>query len=655
MESYIKYLKLTFLTIFLFIFNYASFATPAGTIRDSFDIFRWYITMTITANNNLYLLDKENGVFKADLKSKIWKSIQNEKKGYYKELIITGENNLFVSADLSDTIFHSQNKGQTWEKISIGNSSSIHTMCSDNEKHVWILDYKDNIYFTEDNGKSWAKDSVFKHTIEGINDCSIINIKYDKEDESLWIIAEGNHSTQPMLFRSIDKGHSFTQIPTPADQINDYDKKNTTRWINISSDGDYYYVHQNNIVSKTRKDHIEWKIVDEKKPKQQQFPDCYGKIIGICSKNDTIWYYTDNGYLCNCHNGEITATKMSTEKPIKIYRDENDTLYNSMTYYNGIYYYAGYKSIYCKDGNSGNWYRYLDSDKDLNYVWKDHNGVYMSDENFDKYQINQEIDSIKPFISDFKNLKDKQIKKITFIKGSTGCFHNVKTELSYKNRKDHFRKTRKKVTGKRDYFLKDMPRRIDKSSADNVLHFVYRSMCNLNDTINLEDIENERQYYKNIFDEEIEIYSMLNIDTIIIDLEYRPICNIIFGDFHNITTIKDMKFLSSCVDTLKIDKNAQQTILTKDNDSFCTTTNHTLVQITMNDNSSLNLQDYSYIPNYLHCPWIAFYNGEPFLLRSLAVGKCIDDMTKGKFMPECNTKEYAIGKILRHYLDNQEQ
>ena len=116
-----------------------------------------------------------------------------------------------------------------------------------------------------------------------------------------------------------------------------------------------------------------------------------------------------------------------------------------------------------------------------------------------------------------------------------------------------------------------------------------------------------------------------------------------------------MKFLSSCVDTLKIDKNAQQTILTKDNDSFCTTTNHTLVQITMNDNSSLNLQDYSYIPNYLHCPWIAFYNGEPFLLRSLAVGKCIDDMTKGKFMPECNTKEYAIGKILNHYLDNQEQ
>lgn len=80
MESYIKYLKLTFLTIFLFIFNYASFATPAGTIRDSFDIFRWYITMTITANNNLYLLDKENGVFKADLKSKIWKSILNEKK-----------------------------------------------------------------------------------------------------------------------------------------------------------------------------------------------------------------------------------------------------------------------------------------------------------------------------------------------------------------------------------------------------------------------------------------------------------------------------------------------------------------------------------------------------------------------------------------------
>lgn len=610
--------------------------------------------MAITTNNNPYLLDKENGVFKADLKSKIWKSILNEKKGYYKELIITGENNLFVSTDFSDTIFHSQDKGQTWEKISTGNSSSIHTMCSDNEKYVWILDYKDNIYFTGNNGISWTKDSVFKNLVKGANDCYINNIKYDKEDKSLWIIAEGDNRTRPMIFKSVDKGLSFTQIPTPAEQIKDYDKKVATRWINISSDGDYYYVHQNNIVSKTRKDHIEWKIVDVEKPKQQQFPDCYGNIIGRCSKNDTIWYYTDNGYLCNCHNGEITATKMSTEKPINIYQDEKDTLYNSMTYYNGIYYYAGYKSIYCKDGNSQNWYRYLDSNNDIKYVWKDHNGVYMCDENFDKYQINQEIDSIKPFISNFKNLKDKQIKKITFIKGSTGCFHNVKTELSYKNRKDHFRKTRKKVTGKRDYFLKDMPRRINKSATDKMLHFIYRSMCNLNDTINLELLENERQYYKKIFNDEIEISSMLNIDTIIMNTEDHPIYFVIFENFL-LTTNKELKFLSSCVDTLKIDKHTQKTILTKENYSCCTTTNYNLVQIIFDDNNTLNIQDYNYNPNYLHCPWIAFYNGEPFLLRSLAVGKSIDDMTKGKFMPECNTKEYAIGKILRYYLYNHKQ
>lgn len=647
-----KPLRISLLTLFSLIFNCASFATPIGTIRDSFDIFRWYIEMTITPDNNLYLLDNEYGVFKADMDSKIWKHILN---GDYKELIITGENNLFVSTDFSDNILHSQDKGQTWEKISAGESASIYKMCSDNEKHVWILDYRNNIYFTENNGKSWTKDSIFKHAIEGINDCDIKNIQYDKEDKSLWIITEDNHRTRPMLFRSVDKGLSFAQIPTPADQIKDYDKKAATGWINISSDEDYYYVHQNNIVCKTRKDHIEWEIVNEEKTKQLQFPDCYGRIIGRCSKNDTIWFYTDNGYLCNYHDGEITATKMSTEKPINIYQEEKDTLYNSMTYYNGIYYYAGYKSIYCKDGNSENWYRYLDSDKDPQYVWKDHNGVYMSDKNFNKYQINQEIDSIKPYISDFNNLKDKQIKKITFIKGSTGCFHNVKTELSYKNKRGHFSKAKKTVTGKKDYFLKDMPRRIDKSSTDKFLQFVYRSMCNLNDTINLELIENERQYYKKIFDEEIEISSMLNMDTIYIGHEYHPIYNIIFRRDFDITTKKDIKFLSSCVDTLKIDKNTQQTILTEENYSVCTTTNYNLVQIIMNDNSSLNLQDYNYEPNYLHCPWIAFYNGEPFLLKSLAVGKSIDDMTNGKFMPECNTKEYAIGKILRYYLYNQKQ
>lgn len=645
-----KPLRISLLTLFSLIFNCASFATPIWTIRDSFDIFRWYIEMTITPDNNLYLLDNEYGVFKADMDSKIWKHILN---GDYKELIITGENNLFVSADLSDTIFHSQNKGQTWEKISIGISSSIHTMCSDNEKYVWILDYKDNIYFTEDNGKSWAKDSVFKHTIEGINDCDIKNIQYDKEDKSLWIITEDNHRTRPMLFRSVDKGLSFAQIPTPADQIKDYDKKAATGWINISSDEDYYYVHQNNIVCKTRKDHIEWEIVDEEKTKQLQFPDCYGRIIGRCSKNDTIWFYTDNGYLCNYHDGEITATKMSTEKPINIYQEEKDTLYNSMTYYNGIYYYAGYKSIYCKDGNSENWYRYLDSDKDPQYVWKNHNGVYMSDKNFNKYQINQEIDSIKPYVENLADFKDKRINKVIIEKGSIGCEDGYTDgfKIVYKLKNEHFIVDEKTIYGEGG-IRKEMPRKITKSSAENLLQYSYRAMCGIIDTIQFELTDKDLKLYKEEIDTKISNHN----DEVYLSGHDFSFANKEDYDFiYDYIKVKDLRNLSSLLDRLKITQDTIHTILTKNSNISATDSRFNIVHLILNDGSWLRFENNDIVPNYLCCPWIAFYNGEPFLLKSLAVGKCIDDMTNGKFMPECNTKEYAIGKILKHYLYNQEQ
>ena len=119
--------------------------------------------------------------------------------------------------------------------------------------------------------------------------------------------------------------------------------------------------------------------------------------------------------------------------------------------------------------------------------------------------------------------------------------------------------------------------------------------------------------------------------------------------------VKDLRNLSSLLDRLKITQDTIHTILTKNSNISATDSRFNIVHLILNDGSWLRFENNDIVPNYLCCPWIAFYKGEPFLLKSLAVGKSIDDMTNGKFMPECNTKEYAIGKILKHYLYNQEQ
>ncbi len=486
MESYIKYLKLTFLTIFLFIFNYASFAAPAGTIRDSFEIVRWKpANMTITENNDIYIYDYRNGTLKADLESKIWKSVNDE--------------------------------------------------------------------------------------------------------------------------------ISFSEINTQTYPI-------------------------------------------EKKTNTLQFQDSlYGNIIYEYTKGNDSWLLTNLGYLCKLSGKIITAYKMRAERPIQLNAKEKDTLYNSMTYYNGIYYYARYKSIYCKDGNSGNWYRYLDSNKETQYVWKDHNGVYMCDENFNKYQINQEIDSIKPYVENLADLKNKQINKVIIERGTIGCEdgHTDGFKIIYRLKNKHFFVDEKTIYGEGS-ILKKMPRKITKSSIENLLQYSYKAMCGIIDTIPFELTDKDFKKIKDEIDCKLASVKETQNELFLLSDDFSFINE--DEDYDYRITVNDMRNLSTKLDTLKITKDILNTILTDLYlNYFSTERRYRIVKLIMNDGSWLKFENEAYIPNYLCCPWTILYNGNPFIVKSLAVGKSIDDMTNGKFMPECNTKEYAIGKILKHYLYNQEQ
>ena len=394
----------------------------------------------------------------------------------------------------------------------------------------------------------------------------------------------------------------------------------------------------------------------EKKTNTLQFQDSlYGNIIYEYTKGNDSWLLTNLGYLCKLSGKIITAYKMRAERPIQLNAKEKDTLYNSMTYYNGIYYYARYNSIYCKDGNSGNWYRYLDSDKDLNYVWKDHNGVYMCDENFDKYQINQEIDSIKPYVENLANLKDKQISKLIIERGTIGCEDGYTDgfKIVYKLKNKHFIVDEKTIYGEGN-ILKEMPRKITKSSTENLLLYSYRAMCGIIDTIPFELTDKDVKKIKDEIDSKLESFKESQNELFLFSEDFSFINE--DEDFIYIIKINDLRNLSAKLDTIKITKDILNTILTDPNlNYYMTEQRYRIVKLIMNDGSWLKFENKAYCPNYLCCPWTTLYNGNPFIVKSLAVGKCIDDMTKGKLLAGYNEKEYALGRIIIHLLGTEQK
>lgn len=637
-----KYLRLAILTIFSFIVSCSIFdaeetisgITPVGSIRDSFDVFDLnHVDMTTTSDNELYLLERNNGVFKADLQTKVWRHIL--KTGCCNDKIFSiGENDLFVYEKYAVSILHSADKGNTWEKISC---PSAMLMRSDEEKRIWLVDRENDLYISEDKGKTWDK---------GHFNRMVHDILYDKETHSLWITS-GNE-----IYKSADYGRSFSQIPTPVTSKYDTESDKLT----LGSDKNYYYVHQRGFVYKTDKEHIEWKEVDGEKDGNPFSDDINDGETVSCEGDNCLWILTDNGILSKVCSDEVTKYKMRAELPIQLDCQNRDTIHNNIiVYYNGIYYYVRNKHIYCKERaedilleKTEKWYRYLDLDSKVCYLWKDKDGVYMCDENFKKYQINQEIDSIKSYKSEFDDFREKKIEKIIIIQGLIACESSF-SSLTYLPSKDGFVKTKENQTG--DHMFENMPQNISKASVQKLQQCVYDVMCGVEDTSYIKLTKNDLNNYKNKLDKDIELFEDENID--ILDRYFY--LDYYWNRRHSIGK-KELRFLSASLDTLNITQQKQSIIFSKTYKidkidiegyyDFC------VVFLCFDDGSSLALRsNVSIEPVFLRCPWTAFYNGEPYSLKSVGVGKSIDEMTQGKLLSDCNTKEHALKTIFRYLLE----
>lgn len=353
---------------------------------------------------------------------------------------------------------------------------------------------------------------------------------------------------------------------------------------------------------------------------------------------------------------KVIRYKMDTEDSIQLTFQKRDTTHKNIAYYNGIYYYAKNNHVYCMKENihssshekKEKWYRYIDLDTNISYLWKNKNGVYMCDANFNKYQINNEIDSVKSHKSKVENFNAKIISKMLIRKGVLGCEGAFTHILSYELNNEVYVKMNEE---KFDDDKNDMPRYVSKDYVEELKQCIYSIMCGEEDTPRLILSKKFFSRYKDSLDEDIAILErndLTGFDTIHRYDYLYDLANL------NQINLKDLRTLSTCLDTFNFTQQMQNLIFSKPNNEkstydFCT------LCLVFDDGNYLMLignESVSIQPSFLRCPWTALYNGEPFLLKSLSVGFCIDKMTQGKLLSECNTKEHALKTILKYLLEN---
>lgn len=643
------------------------------TTRDTYDYIKGFEIkdMTVTNENDVYVMFFPYGILKADLNTFSWKPIEDTLDiGRYTFLLSLDKEDLFAVSQWHRTKTQcSSDGGKSWETGHV--FRFIDAVYTDKEKSVWMVDKYMELFLSQDKGLTWSNKPIYK-TEKEVEQQRAADVYYDNEDNSIWISTQKNS-----ILHSLDNGDTYMTIPTPGDQIANSNKDEYFSAIfKTRAIGNSYYTMQYGYVYKSPKDNIDWRTVanmswfektkdfgmiaiendsvivktnaDGKTEWKQTFSASkYGQVYHKKLANNDLWCITSMGFLCCISKNGVQIFDMHLDPKFKkkyesqLRINANDTIYNDIEYYNGVYYAIRYNAVYYREENSDTIFRYLRTPLYLRDMWKDSNGIYIFDGK-NKYQINKELDGIKPYSSDFSDLMNKQIDSLIFEKYISDCFWWHIEKLRYCLKDGYFIKGEieddisrwdDKKNDRTKLYLYRMPDSISEKSVKEMLDTVYRAMSGIQDTIHFSISEEERRVYKQKISGDVPRFTAETEE------------NYFFKEKEEV--VWAMSALDSIND---FSQQTLQKVLTAYVDEYIGSTNkyHT-VTLKMKDGSSLKLSNFYVFPNYLLNPWAADYKNELFSLNSLAVGKSIDNITNGVFMSGYNSNWYALKKILDYH------
>lgn len=346
--------------------------------------------------------------------------------------------------DEDDIIYHTTDGGNTWKAIDFGKGGWADDAVYLDSGEAWMSVSDDGMAYTSDYGFTWT---TFKAA--------------DKEERFGAIYFNNRKeglagSLNNVLAYTPDNCNTWIKLPTPLDQ-NKYQKTNKhsrPELDKVAIIGDYYLVSQENIIFYSKRDQIDW-------VRLRQYEDFYTD-----PQNSALFFKAKGNYVragadlklisspkpCQyagkafCRNGSlyflsrqtvnqltpdnvIVSVAMTTSDEASIEADWIGSV--------GMHNYGVvYNQLYIREGFRDKW----DYHSTLPFHVADTGRARMYDEVI-QYQFG---DSVYYYHLDLKTLDRRSastinsefsisdIEKISFEKGSRGCFHHYYNARSYK-------------------------------------------------------------------------------------------------------------------------------------------------------------------------------------------------------------------------------
>lgn len=546
-----------------------------------------------------------------------------------------------------DFVYWSGNHGKTWEKIMFGKSSWIDAACIKSNGKAWMSGSSQLIYYTNDFGRTWTEfDKVEKTSNLRFNSIHFENDNLTGLFGSTWNV----------IYLTKDNCKTWEKIPTPLNQ-NKYinvSKYDAPRIEKVRIFGDFYIINQQDKIFITRKDSIDWKLLNdvsdfEITEQSKIYTINRDLTVSLYDEHfNTIWHSDKklssfpiaisfkNNSLFALNKRDVYKISPLEFKSVELLTAEIPISepYNKVSY-KGNEYGFDINDILSYDEKKSVWYRYKKLDFPIRNIAIFDSKLIISDTELENYySINEESKSIilyqlpKTLFESANNVISFKIET-----GSQGCFHSEIKSRNYTLKGKQFSL---KVDVKDMAFLSAMPYTIKNDAISELIYQVDKSRFVQLKSSDFEFSNKDISDFKEFIQNEEQRIKKQGIDRFEFENKYV---------FPGEKT--DFEFYRNIADSITyIPDSVINKIFNLEYGNYSTTTNWVKLTFNFKDGSTLELYNQDDKSNYLYSPWIANFKGITFKVNSIKVGRLIDNLTEGDLIESTSReKKYALFRI----------
>lgn len=566
-------------------------------------------------------------------------------------LMISGLINEYPSND--GIVYRSEDGGKTFKKVFYGGNDWLDAVYANENGKAWMSGSSRYIFYTEDTGKTWSR---FPGVIS--NEDFRVNSIYFLADGKTGLFA--SHSGY--IARTKDNCATWELLPSPLSQSKLHNPDKQRPDINkLRAFGNNYIVQQLDQIFISKAETIAWIPM----PNIKNFEVTADNRVYLVGKDGIVELMDDQQNIIWTSKERIHGyPKALFVRDNILYAYAFYSMYSISTshFEHNIMLAAGSiietptlqlnhkKEKLGFEGNMvlkyndeiGKWYRYTELPFEIKSVGIINDTIIITTNlSFEHYSFNTVDRSLKPFILPRSLYADRDIKKITFEKGSSGCFNHSVIFREYDHKNGSFRKGLERF-GKSNAF-DNMKKNID----EGIVRDIIKEIEEQNDSISFEDLEITQ---KDISDFKKFITKKEKDDNLEALSDYSD-------PYHFPDTKIDFNFYKNSADSLRdISPEILNNVFNAGSNIMSTQVSWNKLIIEFNDGFTISIANDDYLPNYLNTPWIVNYNGILFKSPSIKLGKLIEKLSNGCLFEKTQLdRKYAIFKIVDHlYRSNQQ-